>query len=166
MTTIRGNVCSASRAAAAPSTGGAAGAASPPAGSNVTDLLPACDDPNEAQLSDALSTMFALQLQTQGADEIAGKAQIQADQQRVHDALQEQLQALERQLHDRGGRGFSRVPGSSSKTSPSTRRSSTSRSSSPTFGPTAPLATIRSFGPTSRSGRRSSPRSPLSPRPS
>jgi hypothetical protein len=105
MTTIQSNVCSAQRRAAAPSTCGAAPVAAPGRVS-ATDLLPTCDGPTTAQLGDALSTMFALELQGQGAEQTAGQGEIQADQKRVHDALQQQLQALERQQHDSGGRGF------------------------------------------------------------
>jgi hypothetical protein len=103
MATIQNTVHSARFVAAAPPAD--ASGASPPAPGAI-DLLPECGDMDGAQLGDAMTTLFALELRGQQSDQASGLTQVESDRQRASEALQQQLQALERQHHDSGGPGF------------------------------------------------------------
>jgi hypothetical protein len=104
MTTIQNAVCASGVSSPWPAPGGSA--TTPPASIGTADLLPTCAAPDRAQLGDAMTTLYALQLEAQNSGQTSGQAQVESGQQLAHDALQQQLQALQRQQHDTGGRGF------------------------------------------------------------
>jgi len=104
MTPIQ-NTAPAGYVASAIPPGSPSGALSPAPGGAV-DLLPPGGELSAAQLGDAMAMLYALELQGQQSDEAGSEAQIEGDKQCAQEALQRQLQALDQQKRDTGGRGF------------------------------------------------------------
>jgi hypothetical protein len=100
--TVSSSVASAGAATVTPPSGSRADG--PPSG--ALDLLPDSAPPTSVDLGDSMAAIYALQLEGQRSDEKGASAQVTTDAQRRREALRQQLEALERQRQDSGGRGF------------------------------------------------------------
>jgi hypothetical protein len=74
--------------------------------SGSLDLLPESAPPGALELSDSMVVLYALQLQQQRSDEKSASAQVSDDAAQREAEIQKQLDALERERRDSGGRGF------------------------------------------------------------